>query len=735
MNNEQADQPLTSTIDELKEREARLRAIVDTATDAIITMDGRGIIRDFNKAAEQLFGYGAAEAIGSSVSILMPSPFREEHDGNVERHLRTGIGKIIGIGREVTGQRKDGSRFPLHLAVSRVSVPEPLFTGILHDLSAIKQVERELLLHRERLEELVAARVQELTLANDKLHLFASIFETTIEGILITDVTGTILQVNPAFTTITGYSPEEVIGRNPRLQKSNRHPPEFYQEMWRCLLEEGQWQGEIWNRRKNGEPFPEWLAINAIRDERGRITSYVAVFYDMTKVKQGEAQLEFQAYHDALTGLPNRLLFTDRLERLLTNCQREESMLAVMFLDLDKFKDINDTLGHDIGDLLLQEVAQCLLECARDADTVARLGGDEFTVLLPGIKNGIEDAVVLAKRIINRLAQPFLLKGYEVLTSTSIGITIFPGDGEDATTLVKNADIAMYQAKSQGRNRFEYFKGEMRQELLHRLDLEHDLRMALERNEFEVHYQPKMDVHSGRITGAEALVRWRRADGELIPPNEFLPLAEETGLIFPLGEWVLRTACRQMRVWHDQGFQDLTLAVNISAKQFQDGNFVAKVKEVLAETGLPASGLHLEINENMVMWDVDTAIEIMDQFFALGVKLSVDDFGTGYSSLTYLRKFPLNILKIDKSFVQFLPGKGDDVAMARTILSLARNMVLKTVAEGVENSGQLACLKEHGCDEIQGFLVSRPVTADKFIAILAQPQFHRLEAVKRGGCE
>ncbi len=732
MADEHPDQARATTMRELEESEARLRAIVDTANDAIITMDGKGIIRDFNKAAERLFGYGAAEAIGRSVGILMPSPLREEHDGHVERYLRTGVGKIIGVGREVTGQRRDGTRFPLHLSVSRVPMAQPLFTGVLHDLTAIKHVENQLRLHQERLEELVAARVQELTLANEKLLLFAGIFETTIEGILITDAHGIIQQVNPAFTAITGYSAEEVIGRNPRMQKSNRHSPEFYQAMWRSLLEEGQWQGEIWNRRKNGESFPEWLSINSIKDQQGRTTAYVAVFYDMTTVKQGEARLEFQAYHDALTGLPNRQLFNDRLERLITNCQREESMLAVMFLDLDKFKDINDTLGHDIGDLLLQEVANCLQECARDADTVARLGGDEFTVLLPGIKNGIEDAVVLAKRIINRLAQPFLLKGFEVLTSTSIGITVFPGDGEDATTLIKNADIAMYQAKSQGRNRFEYFKGEMRLELLQRLEMENDLRQALERNEFEVHYQPKMDVHSGRITGAEALVRWRRGKDELIPPNEFLPLAEETGLIFPLGEWVLRTACGQMKAWHDQGFQDLTLAVNISAKQFQDGNFVDKVKKVLEETGLPASGLHLEINENMVMWDVDTAMEIMEHFFALGVKLSVDDFGTGYSSLTYLRKFPLNILKIDKSFVQYLPARGDDVAMARTILDLARNMVLKTVAEGVENKGQLACLKEHGCDEIQGFLVSRPVTADKFIEILAQPQFHRLAAVKKG---
>ena len=460
--------------------------------------------------------------------------------------------------------------------------------------------------------------------------------------------------------------------------------------------------------------------MTAIKNSRGKVTHYVIVFRDITASKQSEEKIIYQATHDALTGLPNRQLFNDRLKKSLAHARRYQQKLAVMFLDLDNFKNINDSLGHQIGDLFLKEVAKRLKNSCRDSDTVARQGGDEFTLILPDIKKGDHNAVKMAQRIFTAFAAPIVLKGDELFARASIGITLYPNDGDDCATLLKNADMAMYKAKKKGKNTYTLFEQNINDAVVRRIELESGLRKALEGGEFRIHYQPKVEIRTGFISGAEALVRWQRAGGELIPPNEFISLAEDIGVIYPLGEWVLQTACRQTKAWHEAGFNFLTIAVNLSAKQYQDENLIRLVQEILLETDLAPEFLNLEVTENIVMRDVEAAISIMQQLSKMGIRISIDDFGTGYSSLNYLKKFPLDVLKIDRSFVQDIPDDADDVAIAKAILSLGQSLKLKVVAEGVETNEQLKFMQAHGCDEIQGYLFSKPLPTRKFTSLLKQ---------------
>ena len=553
----------------------------------------------------------------------------------------------------------------------------------------------------------------------EQLLLLASVFANSIQGIYITSPEGNIERVNPAFTTITGYTAEEVIGRNPRLFKSGRHDKAFYQEMWATVRERGRWQGEIWDRRKSGEAYPVWLSITAIKDPQDRTTHFLAIFHDITEIKHGEEQLKHQANHDALTGLPNRQLFNDRLEWALAHARRYRLKLALLFLDLDNFKSINDSLGHHMGDIFLQEVAQRLKVCCRAEDTVARLGGDEFIIILPEVKNE-QGTVHMAQRIVQSFLKPIHLGGHDLFPSASIGITMFPSDGADVATLVKNADMAMYKAKELGRNSYVMYTETMNRDVVRRLALETSLRQALEREEFRVYYQPKVNIQTGAISGMEALVRWQRSENDLVLPGEFIPVAEETGLIFLLGEWVLRTACRQARLWHDQGFPNLSISVNLSAKQFQDENLILLVKRSLKESGLPAKDLNLEITEHIVMVDTQISGRIMAELKKMGVNISIDDFGTGYSSLRYLKRFPLVELKIDKSFIRDLPDHPDDVTIVKAILSLAHSLNLRVVAEGVESVQQYRFMRSHGCDEIQGYLYSPPLAPEECTRLLKE---------------
>lgn len=558
----------------------------------------------------------------------------------------------------------------------------------------------------------------------ENLALLNHLFENVREGIMVTALDGTILQVNPAFTEITGYPADYATGRNARLLNSGRHGSEFYHRIFQTLSKTGSWRGEIWNRRKNSEIFLERLSVHTIRDYKKRPVRYLAVFRDVTD-DTSESRSDMNRYHDALTGLPNRQLFFDRLERAIAQARRYGTTLAVMSLDLDKLKNINDVMGHHVGDLLLLEVAMRLKTCCRDEDSVCRLGGDEFMVILKDIKKDGRDAVRVAERILERLGAPFHIKDSVIHIGASIGITLFPLDGQDAETIAGCAETAMNRAKEKGGSRYEIFKKTMNTSVLRRIKLENSLGRALEKEEFTVHYQPKVDTRNGRITGTEALVRWQRSEKDLVFPQEFIPLAEETGLIFKLGEWVLKTACRQTKAWHDAG-HGVSVAVNISARQFMDKNLVGIVEKTLLETGLSPTALDLEITENVVMRDVDVAVEIMGKLKDMGIRLSVDDFGTGYSSLAYLKRFPLNVLKIDKSFVRSLPHRQDDVAITSAILSMARDLILDVVAEGVETREQLEFMKQKGCEQIQGYLFSKPICADNLTKLLMDGKRYRV---------
>jgi diguanylate cyclase (GGDEF)-like protein/PAS domain S-box-containing protein len=551
--------------------------------------------------------------------------------------------------------------------------------------------------------------------AEEKLLLAAKVFEHTIEGIVVTDTQGQIVQVNPGFTIITGYSAEEAVGGNPRILKSDRHPQHFYQNMWIRLVEEGHWAGEIWNRRKNGENYPEWLTISAVRNEAGQITNYVSIFHDITELKRQQDALEYQAQHDALTGLPNRLLLGDRLRMALAQLERSGGKLALLFLDLDNFKTINDGLGHGAGDALLVEISRRLERLLRGGDTLARLGGDEFLILLPEI-DAIDGASHIASRLLDALKDPFHHGDVEYFVTASIGVTIAPDDGVEGPTLVKNADMAMYRAKSLGRNNYQYFTPEMDVAAHRRISLESKLRKGIEREEFELFYQPLVNMDSGRILGAEALVRWRHG-GQLISPAEFIPLAEESGLILPLGDWVLRTAARQAKLWQDAG-HDLSMSVNISSRQFAGAGLADTLREVLLNTELRPGKLYFEITESMLMGDIATAEATLLGLREAGGAFFLDDFGTGYSSLSYLKRLPLDGLKIDRSFIRDITEDADSLAIVAAIVSMAQTLNLRIVAEGVETAAQRALLASMGTITLQGYLASPPVPALDFEALL-----------------
>jgi diguanylate cyclase (GGDEF)-like protein/PAS domain S-box-containing protein len=562
----------------------------------------------------------------------------------------------------------------------------------------------------------------------EKLRLAATVFESTLEGILITDAKTNVISVNPALCSITGYSADEFIGSTPNIIKSERHSHAFFRQLWDILNKTGQWRGEIWNRRKNGEIFPTWVNISAVpNSSTGSTSHYVAVFTEITELKLSEERLNYLAHHDPLTGLPNRLLFNDRLEQAVLQAQRNKHMIAVMFLDLDRFKTINDTLGHLVGDELLVAVAERLRRCAREIDTIARLGGDEFAVIITQILQE-EDVDHVAKKIIQTLSSVYSVGGYEVFITASIGINLYPGIDSDRGKLLENADVAMYHAKQFGRNNFKFYRADMNAVAFERLMLETNLRRALEREEFRLYYQPQIDMQSGSVNGVEALIRWQHPDLGLVSPLEFIPLLEETGLIIPVGEWVIRTACKQTREWLDAGFSPLTMAVNLSARQFRQPNLVEMIEQNLLEFNLPPALLELELTESVMMDNMEETVVILQKLKLLGLKIAIDDFGTGVSSLGYLKHFPIDTLKISHDFVLNLPMDSADASIASAVISLARDMQLSSVAEGVENQGQMDFLRGQDCERLQGFLFSRPIPQDQMTALLSNWQAMGVES-------
>ncbi len=554
--------------------------------------------------------------------------------------------------------------------------------------------------------------IAELEKTEEKLLVEFDVLENSSVPILITDDKANIEYVNPAFSTTTGYAKEEVIGKNPRIMKSGYHDAEFYKNMWASLKETGQWEGEIRDRRKNGEIYPKWLSISAVKDKEGRTIKYVSVFSDISSMKQTEEHLEYLAHYDSLTNLPNRVLFRDRLKQEMHRAVRNRYIMALMYLDLDRFKDINDTLGHFAGDQLLKKFSERVLNCLRKEDTVARLGGDEFAIILPEIGSG-SGAALVAQKIISIMSGSFMLERHEVFMTVSIGITLFPLDGDDIDTMLRNADMAMYLAKEQGNNKFQFYDRSMNDKTLERLSLETNLRHALAFEEFVLHYQPQVDLITGRIIGMEALIRRKETDW-LVPPSRFIPLAEETGLIVPICEWTLTKACRQSKLWQEEGLQPLRLAVNVTAGQFYQKKLIKTVEDVLKETGLNPQFLELELTERIILRDARAAIEMMHQLKDIGVYLSIDDFGTGYSSLSYLKQFPIDKLKIDISFVRDVMKDPNSASIAKAIIALAHNLNLKAIAEGVETENQLLFMLENQCDEIQGFYFSVPLPEESF---------------------
>lgn len=555
--------------------------------------------------------------------------------------------------------------------------------------------------------------------AENSMRLANQAFENSLEGIAITDADRNILTVNSMFTTITGYEADEVIGRNPSLLSSGRQTPEFYQEMWASLSEQGKWEGEVWNIRKNGDIYPQWLSISRVSDEHGNVTNYVGVFSDITERKSAEDRILHQVYYDQLTDLPNRVLFNDRLSQVLGMARRhDDQAFAVMFLDLDRFKLINDTMGHQAGDQLLQQAAHRLRGSVRESDTVARMSGDEFTVLLSEIANP-KHAANVAQKILDTFHQPFLLDGEEIYVSVSIGISVYPQDGRTSEVLIKNADMAMYRAKGAGGSWYELYDECLGTLANERLSMETALHKAIERDELELHYQPQFDCDSGRLAGFEALLRWRHPERGLLLPEAFLSIAEESGLTVAIGDWVLQTACIQAQTWRREFPGHRLMAVNLSPRHFHSPDLARQVSNALRRSGLPHFCLELEVTESAVTKNFDASVSIMQKLTELGVQFSVDDFGTGHSSLTLLKKLPIHALKVDQSFIRDLDIDEDDASIVSAIVAMANRLGLRVVAEGVEQQAQLDILKTYKGVMGQGYLLGRPLAAPAAAHLMA----------------
>ncbi|PBX57388.1 GGDEF domain-containing protein, partial [Pseudomonas aeruginosa] len=591
--------------------------------------------------------------------------------------------------------RADGRKIPIELRIVLMWDEHDRFEGLLgiaRDISQQRRAERE-------------------------LRMAATVFEHSTAAIMVTDPAGYIVQVNDSFSRLTGYSPADVLDQQPRLLTADRQEANQLKHVLASLQHSGSWEGEILQKRKTGELYPSWVGITAVRDEEGDLVSFVCFFSDISERKASERRIHRLAYYDALTHLPNRTLFQDRLHTALQQAERNGQWVVLMFLDLDRFKPINDSLGHAAGDRMLQEVATRLSACVSQDDTVARMGGDEFTLLLPSQGDreiALKRAIQVAELILGRLARPFTLEGREFFVTASIGVALSPQDGAELSLLMKNADTAMYHAKEMGKNNFQFYQAEMNARALERLELESDLRRALELGEFVLHYQPQFTGDGRRLTGAEALLRWQHPRRGLVPPSEFIPVLEEIGLVAQVGDWLLAEACKQLRSWHKAKVRVPKVSVNLSARQFADGQLGERIAAILYETGIPPACLELELTESILMSDVAEAMQILSGLKRLGLAIAVDDFGTGYSSLNYLKQFPIDVLKIDRSFVDGLPHGEQDAQIARAIIAMAHSLNLMVIAEGVESQAQLDFLREHGCDEVQGYLFGRPMPAEQF---------------------
>jgi len=564
-----------------------------------------------------------------------------------------------------------------------------------------------------------AQDITDIRLLESQMQLLGSAFHHSGEAIMITDHNNRILTVNAAFTMLTGYSQGEVAGQDPRILSAGRTSREDYKRMWTAIKEKSFWQGEIWDRRKDGGVYPKWLSVSVIRDEKGEIRYHIAHFTDVSTERATEAKIHYMAHHDMLTGLNNRFSLKDRLEHALAVARRESARVALLFIDLDRFKVINDTLGHHVGDELLIHVSRRLRQCVRESDLVARLGGDEFVVMLSGIEHSSSVAMV-AEKLVMRVGEPYPVGAHTLYTTPSIGIAIYPMDGEDGETLMRNADAAMYHAKSAGRNNFQFFDAKMNEAAVERLGIEHALRLALGRDEFRLHFQPIINLRTGRVSSVEALIRWQHPERGLLAPGMFIGVAEETGLIQPIGDWVIWAACRQLAGFREAGLAGVKMAINISAIQMRNSDLPVLARGVIEAYSLPPSDLIFEITESVAMEHPDETVRVLDLLRDMGVTLALDDFGTGYSSLSYLRMFALDKLKLDRSFVEEIGQDVDGQVICDATIGLAHNLGLTLVAEGVETEAQLDYLRARGCDLVQGYLFSKPLPAEQVVDFIRQ---------------
>jgi len=672
-----------------EESDVRHRSVLDTTSEGYWRVDESGRTVEVNRALCRMLGYEPDEIIGRA-----PAEFADDDNRQALEVYLSDTGADAGVAEVVL---KPNSGQPIHARVSAspLSRKNGATAGafaFVSDISDQKRTEFE-------------------------LRYLSQAVEQSPASVIITNTSGHIQYVNSKFTDMTGYEPEEVIGASTKLLTSGFGSPKVHDDLWHTIRAGKIWRGELHDRRKNGEFF--WIdsAITPIRDDTGTITHYLAVQEDITIRKQYEEQLVQQANYDKLTGLPNRVLGADRLTKALQRSKRSATNAALLFIDLDGFKKINDSLGHATGDRLLQQTAQRLSQCVRATDTVARWGGDEFLIVLPDLATP-ESAELVAEKVLEVCSAPYQLDGYELSVTASIGISVCPLDGKDSTELMRNADAAMYAAKDGGRDRLRFFMPELNQRAVERLGLESDLRRALANQEFALHYQPVIRIETGEIVGAEALLRWNHPETGLIPPDKFIPIAEDTGLIVPIGDWVMRTACRQVSQWRKDGLGDLTVAVNVSARQVTDRDFIGSVARVLSETGVDPSWLELEITERLLMNDAPSTKIALDDLNALGIGLSIDDFGTGYSALSYLQQFAFDTLKIDRAFVDRVADDKDSAALTKAIIRMAQSLGLKVIAEGVEGEAQLKFLRQHKCDLAQGYHFSRPVPAADFRTLL-----------------
>lgn len=814
----------------------RLAAIVEHSEDAITSVELNGRVTSWNHGAERVYGYSAAEAWGRHISFCLPPEKHGELSGLLQK---IADGEVI--------ERFDTQRLTKKGAIIDVSLSVSAIKDEIGKIVGVSGIARDVTAHRS---------------AEKQLLLQLSALDAAANGIVITDRHGAIVWANQAVTGMTGYSKEEVLGKNPRLFKSGQQPESCYANLWTTISSGQIWRGEIVNRRKDGTTYTEEMTITPVTPKVGSVTEtyFIAVKQDITERKKieqalhraeekyraifedavvgifqttpdgrplsinralaemhgydspeqllvevsnvasqlfvnprrfdelrevlnnngvvhgaelevyrrdrtrkwvlvnlravrgtdgavvlnegtveditdrkvAEERVQYLAYYDALTGLPNRALLQDRLAVALANARRQKGKVALLFLDLDRFKNINDSLGHSFGDLLLRAVAERLSRSAREQDTVARLGGDEFVIVLTNIKD-IQDAAVAAERLMDRMTAEFLVESHSLGVSCSLGISIFPEHGTDPETLIKNADAAMYSAKDDGRNNFRFFTADMNAQVMERLALENGLRPALAKQEFFLEYQPQMDIVTGRIVGLEALLRWQHPELGLVPPDKFIRIAENNGLIMPIGEWVLRTACSQARKWQDKGLPPLTIAVNVSAVQFRQEGFCQLIRGVLDETGLAPHCLELEVTESLLLADSQVTLSVVQELEALGLTFAIDDFGTGYSSFSYLRQFRVSKLKIDRVFIRDVAVKPDDAAITTAIIGMAKSLNIKVIAEGVEDEAQMTFLRAHQCDEIQGFYFSKPLAADK-VADKLQDSYseHQVRALATG---